>query len=332
MLSQKIKALLATARIANVPSVVSNVFTGIFLAITHYINPEWDRYTIFPILASICLYIAGNFLNDWYDTAWDLKNRPERAIPSGLFARSRYLSIAIILAICGLCLVLSISYSVTIIYTLIAMLVVLYTLLHKKHSYSIWIMGACRGGLYLMGIAAMVPGNPFAQFFAQFFVCDYSIDGFISSAWLPLPVLGLICYIAGISLMARYESSSHELPNGFKIFASMLLLLPCMTHSCLLLERLYKLPGIVEGRPYAVLGILPFLAYTGWAIWRNACVGKKVGRFLAGIPLVDSVFVFCLCLGLFEDPYFFEKYAMIPLIPILCFFSALLLQKIAPAT
>lgn len=328
MFSQKLKALLATARIANVPSVVSNVFTGmmmtVFLTRKH---PQWDQPTIFAILAGVCLYIAGNFLNDWYDVAWDEKNRPERAIPSGLFSRGLYLGIAILLGIIGLGYVIALSKTVTAVYCLIAFCVVLYTVLHKKHSYSIWIMGACRGGLYVLGFAAMFSGKISIDMMAA---ADTSF-GLLIAAWFFLPVMGLVCYIAGISLLARYEMRSNELRKDAKVFASMLLLMPCMTHSCLMI---YLSHGpimseyhLIWGK-FVAAGIIPFLLYTLWVIYSKSSVSKKVGRLLAGISLADSVFLFCLILLIqgFQDTFF------IALIPIVCFLSALLLQKIAPAT
>lgn len=328
MLSPKLKALLATARIANVPSVVSNVFLGMTIPIfVSSENPHWDQSTIFAIFAGVCLYIAGNFLNDWHDVAWDQKNRPERAIPSGLFPRGLYLGIAILLGIIGLCYVIAISKTVTAVYCLIAFCVVLYTVLHKKHSYSIWIMGACRGGLYALGCAAMFSGKSFIEMIAR----EDAYFRVLINAFFFLPVIGMICYIAGISLLARYETRSDELKKNAKVFASMLLLIPCMTHSCVMIYASLESSmssGHLSSGKFVAAGIIPFLLYTLWVIYSKSSVSKKVGRLLAGISLVDSVFLFCLVLLIqgFGSTFF------IPLIPILCFFSALLLQKIAPAT
>jgi 4-hydroxybenzoate polyprenyltransferase len=332
MLSQKIKALLATARIANVPSVVCNVITGmmmtVFLTRKH---PQWDQPTIFAILAGVCLYIAGNFLNDWYDVAWDEKNRPERAIPSGLFSRGLYLGIAILLGIIGLGYVIAISKTVTAVYCLIALCVVLYTVLHKKHSYSIWIMGACRGGLYALGCAAMFSGKSYIEMRAA---ADTYFRVLIT-IWFFLPVMGLVCYIAGISLLARYETRSNELRKDAKVFASMLLLMPCVTHSCLMiylsLEPIMSTDHVSWGK-FVVAGIIPFLLYTLWVIFSKSSVSKKVGRLLAGISLVDSVYLFCLFISIYSSDHGLAGFLVVPLVSLTCFFSALLLQKIAPAT
>jgi uncharacterized membrane protein len=205
--------------------------------------------------------------------------------------------------------------------------VVLYTVLHKKHSYSIWIMGACRGGLYALGCAAMFSGKSFIEMIAR----EDAYFRVLINAFFFLPVIGMICYIAGISLLARYETRSDELKKNAKVFASMLLLIPCMTHSCVMIYASLESSmssGHLSSGKFVAAGIIPFLLYTLWVIYSKSSVSKKVGRLLAGISLVDSVFLFCLVLLIqgFGSTFF------IPLIPILCFFSALLLQKIAPAT
>jgi uncharacterized membrane protein len=86
--------------------------------------------------------------------------------------------------------------------------------------------------------------------------------------------------------------------------------------------------GHLSSGKFVAAGIIPFLLYTLWVIYSKSSVSKKVGRLLAGISLADSVFLFCLILLIqgFQDTFF------IALIPIVCFLSALLLQKIAPAT
>ena len=86
----KLRALLATLRIANAPSVVSNVFLGFMLGWIYdrdYWNPasmHWHEAAI-ACLAGLMLYFSGNLANDWFDRSWDAEKRPERALPSGLF-------------------------------------------------------------------------------------------------------------------------------------------------------------------------------------------------------------------------------------------------------
>jgi 4-hydroxybenzoate polyprenyltransferase len=326
MLSPKIKALLATARIANVPSVVSNVFTGSMIALMDW-NDEvaWNLAVIPIILAGICLYIAGNFLNDWYDAAWDEKNRPERAIPSGLFSRRLYLLISIFLAILGLFLVVAFCKLGILIYCIIVALVVLYTILHKKHKCSIWVMGACRSGLFLLGCALV---DPFTHFLIKTHLAHPYNGIFLASQAVKFlaPPIGMMCYIAGISLLARFETGNQGLTDGTKVIAAMLLLTPCLTHSCY-----YVYEGFIANKYYIFLAVIPFLAWTAAAIFQKTSVQSKVSSLLAGISLVDVTLITCAILVQPRNCISVSDVAYL-LVSLLCFFTALLLQKIAPAT
>ena len=319
MFSPKIKAILATARIANLPSVVCNVFTGMLLVTGDDRVPDWNTPTIPVTFAAVFLYIAGNFLNDWHDVAWDEKNRPERAIPSGLFSRGLYLFIACALLLLGLSLSVYVSKTTAIVFLAIAILVYFYTVLHKKQSYSIWIMGACRAGLYLLGFATMLAlaRNKGSSERSDFMA--------ITAVIIALPMLGLLAYIAGISLLARYETRGSDLSHKSNSFAAMLLLLPALTHSCLL-SLLAVFFGNYGQILLCVVAIMPFVIWTSLTVFRKYSVSTKVSRLLAGIPLVDSV---CL-ISLFFVMGLHPIYSIV--LPFTCFLSALLLQKIAPAT
>lgn len=327
MFSQKLKALLATARIANVPSVVSNVLTGWVLG--YLINglnenscfgsPVW-----LAILAGCCLYIGGNFLNDWSDAEWDRKCRPERAIPSGIFSRRLYLGISLLLITVGLVSSILSSMTMSIIYGLIAMFVVSYTLLHKKYGASIWLMGACRAGLYFLGMAVWSD-----TFKLQY----YRHDGvfLLMNILMSFPMIGMLLYIAGISLLARYEAGG-KVGSGTKLVAALLLLAPVMTHTCLWVSSDAAFNQSSRNM-LILLGAVVFVSWILMAILRSCNVAKKVSFLLAGIALVDSVFLWCGFIYFEGEVYHFYPLIDIQLLyPLVAFFSALLLQKIAPAT
>jgi 4-hydroxybenzoate polyprenyltransferase len=324
----RIRALLATARIANVPSVISNVLTGMLLVgvIFGADYPSWNQQTLFPIFAACCLYVAGNFLNDWYDVGWDQQHRPERAIPSGLFPRGLYLSIAIVLVLAGATMSWCLSKTVFFTYNIILCLVVAYTLLHKKHAFSIWIMGACRAGLYLLGMGAMSAGFSILR---DFLTGWQDWMGVAIAGMILIPLLGMLTYIAGISLLARFESRPVEL-GSMKWFAALLLLFPILTH------MVPWVAGQYLGFPLSytwigVCGLLPLLGWTLFVVCSRAGVGQKVARLLAGIALVDLVYTFSMCWAVYAMVGF-ASVLWFPCISLLAFLLALLLQKIAPAT
>ncbi len=322
----KLQALLATARIANVPSVICNVLTGWviggLLGLVNYekagvASPIW-----LPILSGCCLYVAGNFLNDWYDYDWDRKHRPERAIPAGIFSRGTYLAIALILWNAGLACSLLSNMTMAAVYAVITIFVISYTVFHKQYSASIWLMGACRAGLYFMGIATFSTVLHYESFHAD-------QESLLVYGLLSLPVIGMLCYIAGISLLARYEASG-MVQGGAKLIASLLLLSPIMTHACPWITTSFISS---EYNMLFMLGLVPFAAWTLIAIFRKISVSQKVSHLLAGIPLVDSVFVWCGCLYFWRMiSYNNSTQAIFLLYPLGALLAALLLQKIAPAT
>jgi 4-hydroxybenzoate polyprenyltransferase len=320
---KKILALLATSRIANVPSVVSNVFTGMMLCFSLFNGHEpWsDDATMPTILTACCLYVAGNFLNDWHDAEWDRMHRPERAIPSALFPRWFYLLVSLVLFSAAGAIALSLSKTVFLVALGITVLVIAYTLLHKKTMTSIWLMGACRAGLYLLGWAAMDAG--FRNLHFLFYGEKWS-SLLLSFVIFPgLSMTGLCCYIAGISLLARFESRP-DAPANVKMMATILLLSPCLTHTCLWVSF-----AVSNGEiPWFLFAALPFFLWTMLAIRKKMALPRKVSHLLAGIALVDSVF---LC-GYAAVTYSPSSNPAVYLIPILAWAAALLLQKLAPAT
>src|ERR1035437_3204655 len=171
----RIRALLATARVANMPSVVTNVLAGVMIGMT--LNLQHDHLTkavlgygvdlperlqllscvSIPALSGLLLYAGGNFLNDWKDSEWDRSHRPERAIPGGLVPRNVYLFAAIALLCGGLGLLVPSGLPSIVAACLIITCILIYTWLHKTHEGAIIPMALCRCGLVVLGWLA-VPG------------------------------------------------------------------------------------------------------------------------------------------------------------------------------
>lgn len=211
-------------------------------------------------------------------------------------------------------------------YNIILCFVIAYTLLHKSYAFSIWIMGACRAGLYALGLGAMSSGF---RILRDLFTYWHGWEGFAFAGLILIPLLGMLTYIAGISLLARFESRPVEL-GSMKWFAALLLLFPLLTHSIPWAAGHYlgfTLPYTWMG----VCGLLPLLAWTLFVVCSRTGVGQKVARLLAGIALVDLVYTFSMGWAI----YAMVDYAPVlwfPCISLIAFVLALLLQKIAPAT
>jgi 4-hydroxybenzoate polyprenyltransferase len=322
-----IRALLATARVANVPSVIVNVLTGMLMI--HW----WTEASMSPeprvvigIVSACLLYISGNFLNDWYDREWDREHRPERAIPSGLIHPRSYLVTAMVMMASGAIMAWWIHTSVLAVYLVIGILVVSYTLCHKRHTWSIWLMGGCRAGLYLMGMMILSPNLRVLSLLSQ--AAENPWANCVMVACVMMPMVGMTCYIAGISLLARYESRAVLQPM-VKWCAMALLLMPLATHATFFFLVLMTM-GWENCEKMAWWGLLPFLFWTVRAVWQSCAVSGKVGRLLAGIVLVDGVYWWTSAITL--HVVMGGGQATFSMIPLVALAAALLLQKVAPAT
>lgn len=306
----KLHALLSTARVANVPSVVSNVWLGVMVGMLRSDAGLADRVDgvaavlVLP-LAGVCLYVCGNFFNDWMDLKWDAKHRPERALPRGLFPPGLYAAVAFLLGILGVGAAAWTSFESGLVAAGIGFWIVVYTLLHKRTAWAVIPMGLCRALLPVMGCVAIFP--------------------YIDAVWPA--ACALLCYIMGLSLSARYESMA-EPPRRVAVMARGLLLGAAVLVA-------WGNRGLLVDPASSVIGALPYLVWTSLClrIWRKP-VPLLVSRLLAGIPLVDwmTLLPAALMLAARGGDGAFPNMVACFVVPPVAFISALLLQRLAPAT
>lgn len=304
----RIHALLATARIANVPSVVGNTWVGVVGA---WIADDTAIVLAIPLaptlllmMAGVLLYVSGNFLNDWMDRTWDAIHRPERALPGGLFRPGLYLGISVGTGLGGLTLAALTHPAAGWVALGILLAITLYTVWHKRSPWAVVPMGLCRALLPVMGAVGTAGTTGELPF------------------WF---ALALFCHIAGLSLSARYESLTHP-PPGISHLARSLFAMAAGAAACAVW---------VSGMgAFWQFGVLPYGVWVllSLTLWRKP-VPVHVSRLLAGIPLVDWVVLLPIALLLSTTGA-----AMSPLaiacftIPPVAFILALLLQRVAPAT
>jgi 4-hydroxybenzoate polyprenyltransferase len=325
----KVRALLATLRIANAPSVVSNVFLGFmvgWIQVAEFWDPskmDWARAGI-AALAGLMLYFAGNLANDWFDRKWDSEKRPERALPLGIFKPASYLAFALILAAAGVSLGFYLHLLCGCTAAFICLLIAIYTYFHKRAVWAVIPMGLCRAGLYFLG------------YFVWWLSLDYlETIGYASGEYalskLRIPAmlgLGLFSYIVGLSLSARYEGMENP-PQGPKVISWAMLLIPLAATSC---------SFMADNLLPAIIGMAPFAIWLGLCLTRfKKPIPRYVSALLAGIPLVDLIAATPIVmgldakmatLGLGDLPHL----AAMIVIPALAFISGRALQKLAPAT
>ena len=333
----RLRDLLATARVANLPSVAANVMLGFMLGAWHWgFDPAAmdPRPLILLIGSGICLYLAGTFANDWSDLAWDRDHRPERALPAGRFRPATYAGAATAFSIAGLLLASLASAAALTVATVLLLLVATYTWLHKRTAWAVLPMGLCRACLYLLGFlhlqslsidiridsltGALAPGPGGID--------PIFYDRLRSAAFIATHALGLFAWTAGISLNARCESSGSP-STALRWLSGALLLVPLAAMSSWWVP-FYPAAGVIA--------IAPLAAWTALSLTALARpVTRRISALLAGIPLVDLVAAVPLALSLVlpddslaSNPWLQATIAA----PVAAFLLGLLLQKASPAT
>lgn len=335
--------LLAIGRVSNLPTVWSNVTAGHFLAWA--VGPPFAGKTAglagslmflsIALVGSTCAYLFGTFLNDWKDAEFDRLYRPERAIPNGRLSRRTVLHLALAFASTGLLcfgflavLTPAIPIAALVLFASIAV----YTVWHKKSPLAIIPMGLCRSLLYLLGFFTVfvpAPRLPTLTYGLGSMAEALMIDSF---AILACAAIGILCYVAGLTLAARNESGKASLNVPQALFW-LLIFLPFLTHTW---WWIWHRPPFLEGWQLAIpalLGLLPFLLWTSRAlcVLRSSIPGF-VSRSLAGLCLADLLLFPGIAATLDTGTALDRHALLLALIPLALFLMALLLQRIAPAT
>lgn len=251
----KVRTLLILGRVSNLPTVWSNCAAGFWLA------GGGSKVALLEISISVTfLYLAGMFLNDAFDAAFDWNHRRTRPIPSGTIKEVEvwlWGTIWMILGLIGMTLAHAAFLGLV-----LSACILLYNALHKISGASVILMGSCRFLVYLCGAS----------------VGFYGITG--ESIWKGL---ALGCYIVGLSCLARKETA----PVRIQYWPCILLVVPVG------MAALFD-DGPGEGA--AVAGSVILLVWISWTLLQifgreHPNVGLAVSRLLAGIALVDMLAV-----------------------------------------
>jgi 4-hydroxybenzoate polyprenyltransferase len=245
--------LLRLGRVSNLPTVWTNVLAGTVLA-----GGEWRSWALADVmLATSLLYIAGMYLNDYYDRVIDARERPERPIPGGEIPATTVALIGYGLLLAGIALLVPLGRGAALAGLLLAAAIVGYDLFHKSNPVAPVVMGACRALVYCAAAAA--------------------VAGFVP-AFVALAALSLLAYVAGLTYAAKQES----LDRIGNLWPLLVLAAPLVL----------ALPALSQGVGALVYAAL--LASTVYAVHLLArrpmpgSVPAAVGRLIAGISLVDA--------------------------------------------
>ncbi|HEX4985362.1 MAG TPA: UbiA family prenyltransferase [Burkholderiales bacterium] len=257
----KLSVALRLGRVSNLPTVWSNVMTGMALA-----GAAVDARL--PILvASLSLfYTGGMFLNDAFDHGFDAKARPERPIPSGQVGLAQVHASGFGMMAIGLVLLAWVGYGFEPFTQwrpvasgiALAAAIVLYNWRHKNNPLSPFVMGLCRMLVYVSA-------------------------GFAVASALPSPLVlaagVLLCYLIGLTYAAKKEHL-----GTMENFWPLLFLAAPIPYGAWL--------ALVQPAAW-----IPLLALAGWIVFavrllrrrKPGDVPRAVVSLIAGISLLDAI-------------------------------------------
>jgi 4-hydroxybenzoate polyprenyltransferase len=190
--SFRVFPLLQLLRPPNLFTVPGDPLCGFLLA-SHGL---WSWRILPCVVASLASYCAGLIINDLADFSEDLRERPARPLPSGAVSRRAAIALALIFIVIALAAAAIAGQPVLILTLLLLAEILWYNLLAKKSAFFAPIaMGLCRGISVMVGAAAVIPLRPSALNVQPF-----------------LPAFAITLYIAGITVLARTETSNPRIP------------------------------------------------------------------------------------------------------------------------
>ncbi len=268
-----LKTALVLGRISNLPTVWTNVLVGV--AFTSALSIIGFDKLILACVAVSFFYVAGMYLNDYFDVGWDTENNPQRPIPQGKANKKEVLSFSGLFCLVGLGLLSVITQHVLATLTLSFFLIVAILLYDWKHK--AWptlaplIMGLCRFLVYLVA-ASLVLTLPFSK------------ELYFAAA-------ALLLYVAGITVLARTE---HQSKPAIGTFVSQLI--PVL----LLLSPIFVAVYIGYESTQTILISGFCMAWVMRAVFHVLsqkiphATGRAVSALLAGLCLIDAMFLVAL--------------------------------------
>jgi 4-hydroxybenzoate polyprenyltransferase len=211
-----LKQYLLLIRLPNLFTAPANVLSGYFavsfalnttISIGHHVDPLAPSHILqlcLLILSSILLYISGIVMNDYFDIKTDLKERPERPLPSGMVSTRRALLIALACMVSGNLAAFCASTISLLVSVLLSTVIFAYNF--KLKNATSYLVGPITMGV-ARAVNAVLGASPF------FFVLASPADTRgISSNFATDPLLrlafvslSLFIYVIAISLLSKRE-------------------------------------------------------------------------------------------------------------------------------
>lgn len=247
---------LRLGRVSNLPTVWSNVLTGVALG-----GEAPSVHRCVPLAVAMSLfYVGGMYLNDAFDAPWDATNRRDRPIPAGDVSQKSVLLAGFAMLFGGWALLAVVAGPAAIVAGFVlGVLIVVYDLAHKHNPWSPVLMGSCRAAIYVTCALAVTPRL---------------FPGVLAGAGL------LLAYLCGLTYVAKHEIK----PRVENLWPLLVLLVPFVVLA----------PTVRLGWPQALL-LLLFAGWTLFAlsflrgVRARPDVPRAVVSLIAGISLLDAV-------------------------------------------
>ena len=258
----KLSVALKLGRVSNLPTVWSNVLTGMALAGT----ATADCRLLLLVVSLSLFYVGGMFLNDAFDHGFDAKTRPERPIPSGQVSAAQVNAFGFGMMAVALALLAWVGYGYepftqwrpVLAGLALAAAIVFYNWRHKNNPLSPLVMGLCRMLVYVTAALAVssIVAHP-----------------------IVVAAVVLLCYLIGLTYAAKKE----HLGRLENIWPLVFLAAPVIYGIDLALAQ-----------PAVVLPLIMFVAWASYALWllrrrKPGDVPRAVISLIAGISLVDAI-------------------------------------------
>jgi 4-hydroxybenzoate polyprenyltransferase len=273
MRTQLIKSYLTLVRFPNLFTLPSNIFAG-YLSVQLHHSIEMD--IVIPlVLVSASLYAAGIIFNDVADRKIDLKERPNRPIPSGKITLRNAIFLASLLLVTAVLTSFFISVTTFIVVVILIVLILLYDFLPKNSLLDPAIMSGARVLNVLLGAStnlSLIEGETDYIFYRLFLVC---ISEFI--------------YISGISILSKYEIVKNQLFLMRRLII-ILFVLP------LIVGAFGAIIGLYNDNTWIYLIIfgsfvLSIVIHLSKSPMTNTTLQKIISLLITGVIIHDAVYI-----------------------------------------
>ncbi len=253
----RLQTYVALGRVSNLPTVWSNALAAVVLAGA---APTPGMIASLSVSFSL-FYVGGMFLNDAFDHRYDARVRPDRPIPSGRIRLSEVYALGFAMLVGAVASLALHSSAPAPILSGVALVgaVVLYDAWHKNNPLSPLLMGLCRVLIYLTAALA--------------------VAGTLGPSLL-LGAAALLAYLIGLTFTAKQE----HLARLGNLWPLLFLLVPFALTARAALAS-----------PWSAALWLAFAGWVSHTLWRvkQRQVGPAVVQFIAGISLLDALWIFC---------------------------------------